>query len=133
MVTPKHIGFIMDGNGRWAAERGLSRSDGHRAGLEHIREVLDICYDLGVEVVSVYGWSSENWSRPENEVDKLMFFIRTLGPKFAEELHSKNVRIVHSGSRQNLSNATLRVLDNAVKLTQDNGPEYFEFRLQLWE
>ena len=122
MITPRHIGFIMDGNGRWARKRGLRRSAGHRAGIEHIRVVLKICDDLGIEIASFYVWSTENWTRPTHKVRHLMHCIRTLGPKLAKELSAQNVRIVHSGSRQNLSRPVLRVIDNAVKMTQHNGP-----------
>lgn len=64
MLTPKHIAFIMDGNGRWAIKRGLPRSAGHKAGYEHIPDVLKICQNLGIEVISGYAWSTENWGRP---------------------------------------------------------------------
>jgi undecaprenyl diphosphate synthase len=122
MIVPQHIGFIMDGNGRWARKRGLPRSAGHRAGIEHIREVLRVCNDLGVKIASFYVWSTENWTRPLAEVRHLMHCLWTSGPKLAQELHAQNVRIMHSGSRQNLSKRVLRVIDDAVELTQENGP-----------
>jgi undecaprenyl diphosphate synthase len=65
MIIPKHIGLIMDGNGRWAQQRGLTRSAGHKAGLEHIPEVLEICRSFGIQIVSAYAWSTENWVRPK--------------------------------------------------------------------
>jgi len=63
VIVPKHVAFIMDGNGRWARQRGLSGSAGHKAGLECIPRVLEICHDLGVQIVSGYAWSTENWGR----------------------------------------------------------------------
>ncbi|MBM3236855.1 di-trans,poly-cis-decaprenylcistransferase [Candidatus Poribacteria bacterium] len=122
MIVPEHIGFIMDGNGRWARERGLSRNEGHRAGIDHIREVLEICHELGIQIVSAYLWSTENWSRPSAETRHIMHCIRMFDPKLAKDLHAKQVRIIHSGNRQNLSRAVLRVIDNAVPLTRENGP-----------
>jgi undecaprenyl diphosphate synthase len=75
MVVPKHVAFIMDGNGRWAQQRGLPRSAGHKAGFEHIPDVLEICRDLGVRIVSAYAWSTENWGRPKPEVALASFHI----------------------------------------------------------
>jgi len=69
---PTHIGFIMDGNGRWAQSRGLPRSAGHKAGFEHIPKVLEICHERGVQIVSGFAWSTENWDRPKAEVDFIM-------------------------------------------------------------
>jgi undecaprenyl diphosphate synthase len=63
----KHIAFIMDGNGRWAKTRGLARSSGHKAGFDNIQHVLKVCYNKGIEIVSVFAWSTENWSRPSRE------------------------------------------------------------------
>lgn len=122
MVIPQHIGFIMDGNGRWAEQRGLPRAEGHRIGIQHILRVLDICHKLGVDIVSAYVWSTENWKRPTAEVQALMYSIQILGPQLANQLHDRGVRILHSGSRQNISAAVLKVIDNAVELTKANGP-----------
>jgi undecaprenyl diphosphate synthase len=122
MLVPTHVGFIMDGNGRWARERGLPRHAGHRAGLEHIREVLRICHDHGIDIVSAYFWSTENWTRPNSEVRWVMHYLRTFGPQFAQELHAMNVRVLHTGSREDVSQAELQVIDQAVELTQNNGP-----------
>ncbi|WP_051469978.1 polyprenyl diphosphate synthase [Fischerella sp. PCC 9605] len=121
MLIPKHVGFIMDGNGRWATQRGLPRSEGHRAGIQHILTIIDICHNLGVEVVSAYVWSTENWERSQAEVQALMYSIQILGPQLAQKLHDRQVRIIHSGSRQGLSKAVLKVIDDAVQLTKDNG------------
>jgi undecaprenyl diphosphate synthase len=125
MHIPQHVGFIMDGNGRWAQQRGLPRSAGHRAGLQHIRDVLAICHELGITTVSGYLWSTENWTRPAAEVQHIRSLLRTFGHRFAHELHAKNVRIVYSGSHQNLRPAEIAILDNAVDLTHANGPMTF--------
>jgi undecaprenyl diphosphate synthase len=125
MRIPQHIGFIMDGNGRWAQQRGLPRSAGHRAGLQHIRDVLAICHELGITIISGYLWSTENWTRPAAEVQHIRYLLRTFGHRFAHELHAQNVRIVHSGSRQHLRPAEIAILDKAVHLTRANGPMTF--------
>jgi undecaprenyl diphosphate synthase len=125
MIIPKHIAFIMDGNGRWAQRRGLPRSAGHRAGFEHISDVLRICHDLGVQIVSAYAWSTENWGRPKAEVDFIVHSLETHLSRFVKELHTRGVRFVHGGSRDNLTEKALRVIDEAVELTRNNGPRVF--------
>ncbi len=127
MLVPKHIGFIMDGNGRWATQRGLPRSTGHKAGFEKIPDVLKTCRELGIHVVSGYAWSTENWTRPKPEVDYIMRSLEKHLPRFVGELHERNVRFLHSGERENLSAKALEIIDNAVALTQDNGPWVFNF------
>lgn len=120
MLIPKHIAFIMDGNGRWATNRNLPRSAGHKAGYKHIPNVLKICYELGVEVVSGYAWSTENWGRPKQETT---FILRTLEkrlPRFVNELHRKNVRFIHSGFTDNLTPKACKRLDDAAILTHKN-------------
>ena len=127
MLVPKHIGFIMDGNGRWATRRGMPRSAGHKAGYEKIPEVLEICHDMGVHIISGYAWSTENWGRPKAEVEYIMQSLEKRLPRFVKELHKRSVRFIHCGSRENMSEEALRVIDEAVKLTKDNGPWVFNF------
>jgi undecaprenyl diphosphate synthase len=122
---PKHIGLIMDGNGRWATRQGLSRLAGHQAGLHHMRTVLPICFNLGIEIVSGYLWSTENWRRPAAEVAHMRCLLRTFGPDFTRELHAQHVRIIHSGHREGLTDDELAVIDEAVALTRYNGPHTF--------
>ncbi|MDY7079637.1 MAG: polyprenyl diphosphate synthase [Chloroflexota bacterium] len=124
-VVPKHIAFIMDGNGRWAQQRGLPRSAGHKAGFEHIPNMLEICRDLGVQIVSAYAWSTENWGRPQPEVAFIVQSLEKHLPRLVQELHARGVRFVHSGSRDGLAAKALRVLDEAVALTKNNGPWVF--------
>jgi len=127
MSVPKHIGLIMDGNGRWAQQRGLSRSAGHKAGFENIPRVLEICHELGIQIVSAYAWSTENWNRPKAEVGYIMRSLEKHLPEFVSELHQRDVRFVHSGRRDELSSKALKALDEAISLTQQNGPEIFNF------
>lgn len=122
---PKHVGLIMDGNGRWATRQGLSRLAGHRAGLDHIPTVLPLVFRTGVEIVSGYLWSMENWQRPPSEVSHMRYLLRTFGPSFARQLHEQHVRILHSGRREGLTAEELAVIDEAVALTRLNGPSTF--------
>jgi undecaprenyl diphosphate synthase len=120
---PKHIAFVMDGNGRWAKERGLSRSEGHLAGISHISQVIDFCFKKGIQYITVYVWSTENWSRPDDEVTNLMNAIVRFGPDLAKKLHKDGCRILHCGSRENLSTHVLEVIDFATQLTKNDGPK----------
>jgi undecaprenyl diphosphate synthase len=122
MTIPAHVAFIMDGNGRWANERGLPRSKGHLAGINHIKKVVDICTRIGIQFITAYVWSTENWERPDKEVRHLMDSIVKYGPDMARELHKKGVRILHCGSRDNLDNSILDVIDFATGLTCNDGP-----------
>lgn len=122
MTIPTHVAFIMDGNGRWANERGLPRSKGHLAGINHIKKVVDICTQIGIQFITAYVWSTENWARPEKEVRHLMDSIVKYGPDMARELHTKGVRILHCGSRDGLEKSVLDVIDFATSLTSNDGP-----------
>jgi undecaprenyl diphosphate synthase len=122
MILPAHIAFIMDGNGRWANERGLPRSKGHLAGINHIKEVVGICTQIGIQFITAYVWSTENWARPDKEVSNLMNSIVKYGPDMARELHAKGVRILHCGSRDGLDKSVLEVIDFATNLTSNDGP-----------
>ncbi len=122
MVVPAHVAFIMDGNGRWAKERGLPRHKGHLAGINHIKKVVDVCTRIGIRYVTAYVWSTENWGRPAREVGHLMQSIVKYGPGMAKELHLKGVRILHCGTRDGLDAKVLEVIDFATGLTVDNSP-----------
>ena len=91
--VPEHIAIIMDGNGRWAKERGLPRVQGHRAGAESVREAVAACSELGVKYLTLYAFSSENWNRPKAEVDALMKLLERFLKDKTPEILSKNVRL----------------------------------------
>ncbi|HGJ63926.1 TPA: di-trans,poly-cis-decaprenylcistransferase, partial [bacterium] len=99
---PKHIAIIMDGNGRWAKNRGLSRSVGHREGSRTLKKIVETCYKLGVKVLTVYAFSNENWSRPKEEVDQLLKLLLEYLKNAENELRGKNVRIKVIGDRKRL-------------------------------
>jgi undecaprenyl diphosphate synthase len=119
--VPRHVAIIMDGNGRWATERGLPRSAGHRQGVEALRRVVRAVGDMGVGVLTLYSFSSENWSRPASEVRFLLGLLRRFIRTDVAELHQANVRIMMIGDRDGLE-TTLRVMvEEAEALTRSNG------------
>jgi undecaprenyl diphosphate synthase len=117
---PKHVAIIMDGNGRWAKERGLSRQAGHRAGTENIRRIIDYLGNRGVLCLTLYAFSTENWRRPRAEVRALMRLLGMVIKREIRELHEKGVRLVHLGSLENLTPDLQKQVLDAVELTKDN-------------
>lgn len=115
-----HIAIIMDGNGRWAKERGLPRAEGHRAGAESIREVTEACIELGVKYLTLYAFSSENWNRPQNEVDALMKLLDRFLDDKASDLDRQNIRLVAIGDLDRLPAATRKRLDRIQAQTQNH-------------
>ncbi len=103
MAIPKHIAIVMDGNGRWAQARGEPRTAGHRAGIEPVRMCIRECAERGVEALTLFAFSSENWRRPETEVTTLMSLFVEMLDREVEELHAKAVRLRIIGNRQRLS------------------------------
>ena len=94
---PTHIAIIMDGNGRWAAARGLPRLEGHRAGTENLRQIIRASVELGVKYLTLYAFSTENWGRPKDEVHGLLSILETVIDRELTELKSQGVRICHVG------------------------------------
>ena len=94
---PMHVGIIMDGNGRWAAERGLPRLAGHRAGTENLRRTLEASVEFGIKILTIYAFSTENWRRPEVEVKVLLSILEGVIDRELKELHSEGVQLRHVG------------------------------------
>ena len=117
---PSHVAIIMDGNGRWAESRGLPRTDGHRAGMETVRGIVRAARELGVKWLTVYAFSSENWSRPKAEVDYLMRLPEEFFEKELPEAIEKNVRILAIGKRDRLPLGVRRSLEDAIARTAHN-------------
>ena len=117
---PTHVAIIMDGNGRWAAARGLPRVAGHRAGRDAVRRTIEACRELGVSVLTLYAFSTENWRRPRDEVGALMDLLRESIIAEAEELHRNGIRLRLSGDVESIAPEIRRELDRAVALTFDN-------------
>ena len=116
----KHIAIIMDGNGRWAKERGLPRAEGHRAGAESVREVMTACKELDVKFLTLYAFSSENWGRPEAEIEALMLLLDRFLDEKADELKKQNVRLRAIGQIERLPQATRDRLAQIEELTKNN-------------
>ena len=117
---PQHVGIIMDGNGRWARQRGMSRLRGHRAGVENLRHVLQAAVELGVPVVTLYAFSTENWNRPEAEVRGLMRLLSESLDKEVDELHRNGVQLRHVGDLAPLSDVLKSRIQAAIELTKNN-------------
>ncbi|KUO76280.1 MAG: UDP pyrophosphate synthase [Desulfosporosinus sp. BRH_c37] len=117
---PRHIAIIMDGNGRWAQKRALPRSMGHRSGVEALRKVVKACSKLGIEVLTVYAFSTENWKRPKDEVGVLMTLLTEYLRKELQELHQNNVIIRTMGKINDLPLEAQRELAHSIKSTRDN-------------
>jgi undecaprenyl diphosphate synthase len=119
-AVPAHVAIIMDGNGRWAARRGLPRSAGHKAGVDALRRAVRAASDLGVGCLTIYSFSSENWSRPAGEVSFLMELLRRFIRQDVAELHKSGVRIRVIGGRSDLDAGLRSMLEDAETLTAAN-------------
>jgi undecaprenyl diphosphate synthase len=118
--APRHVAIIMDGNGRWAAARGLPRGEGHRRGVEALRRTVRAAGEIGIEILTIFSFSSENWSRPPAEVRDLMALLRRFIRNDLAELHGNNVRVRVIGERNGLAPDILRLLEEAEELTRRN-------------
>lgn len=117
---PKHIAVIMDGNGRWARKRALPRHAGHRSGVAAVRRTVELAAQRGVEYLTLFAFSSENWSRPDDEVNKLMrLFVEALRRE-VDELHRNNVRLEFIGAREQLQPALVDMINAAEDMTGGN-------------
>ncbi|AOG05875.1 isoprenyl transferase [Bosea sp. RAC05] len=117
---PAHVAIIMDGNGRWAQMRGLPRQEGHRRGLEALRATVRNAGDLGVRILTLYSFSTENWRRPATEVSFLLGLLKRFVEKDLGELHAAGVRVRIIGGRDDLSPDLRRLVEHAETLTRDN-------------
>ena len=117
---PNHIAFIMDGNGRWAEQRGLPRLEGHHAGLETTRSVIKYLGEYHIKYVTLYSFSTENWNRPKDEVNGLLNLLGKSIEKETKELHKRGVQIRHLGHMERLPKHLKRAIEKAIELTRDN-------------
>ncbi|MDA1256667.1 MAG: polyprenyl diphosphate synthase [Chloroflexi bacterium] len=118
--VPGHVAIIMDGNGRWASTRSQPRTEGHRAGTANVRSVISRLAERGVRYATLFAFSTENWSRPGDEVSALLMLLRDVIRSEAEELHRNGVRILHIGRLDRLPEDLKREIVDAVELTRDN-------------
>jgi len=119
VTIPAHIAIILDGNGRWAKRHGMPRTFGHQAGVENIRKVAILCADFGVKALSVFAFSTENWKRPQPEVEFLMKLPGEFEKKFADDFKKHDIRVMFSGRRTHLSPENLEILDRITARTAD--------------
>lgn len=117
---PRHLAIIMDGNGRWAQKRGLPRTMGHKQGVEAVREAVKAARDIGVEYLTLYSFSSENWNRPEAEITELFGLLRMFIRRDLADLHKNNVCVRVIGRKEGVPEDILTLLDEAQNLTRNN-------------
>jgi len=118
--VPVHVGIIMDGNGRWAKARGLPRLAGHRAGTKNLRRVIRAAADAGIKHLTFFAFSTENWSRPEEEVSGLMSLLGEFIDTETPELHKEGARLLHIGHLEHLEPQLREKIENAIELTKNN-------------
>lgn len=118
--VPRHVAIIMDGNGRWAKERGLPRTEGHRQGAETVRRVTEVCGEIGVEYLTLYAFSSENWKRPKREVDALMRLLEQFLRKKTPEMKEQNIRLQAIGRLHDLPKTCQEQLHRSIEATSQN-------------
>lgn len=117
---PEHIAIIMDGNGRWAKQRGLPRLEGHQAGVENMRSVIGHFIELELKYLTLYGFSTENWKRPEEEIAGLLHLLQEIIDEETLELHKRGVKLRHLGRLAGLSPSLQKAILKAVELTKNN-------------
>ena len=119
-TIPRHVAIIMDGNGRWAKERNLPRLAGHRAGTENIRRITTRAAELGIQFLTLWAFSTENWNRPTDEVEGILQILAETLPVETEELHKQGARLRHIGTFDGLSESLVEGIQYAIDLTRDN-------------
>ena len=119
-TIPRHVAIIMDGNGRWAAARGLPRAEGHRRGVEALRRTVRAAGDLGIGILTIFSFSAENWSRPPSEIRELMGLLRRFIRNDLADLHRNGVHVRVIGERHHLAPDIRALLEEAEHLTKDN-------------
>jgi undecaprenyl diphosphate synthase len=119
-ILPRHVAIIMDGNGRWAQRRGLPRIEGHRRGVKSVREMVEAGADLGLEQLTLFCLSSENWKRPESELRRLMNLLEQFLVEERSTIMREGLRFATIGRREGLSDGVLREIDKTVKISSEN-------------
>ena len=119
-IIPEHIAIIMDGNGRWAKKRGLPRIAGHRQGIKSVREITNICSDIGVKYLTLYTFSTENWNRPQKEVDALMMLLLSTIKNEIKDIHKNNLVLSTIGNTEVLPKNIKKEISNGIDLTSNN-------------
>lgn len=118
-IVPRHIGFIMDGNGRWAKQRNKERVFGHKKGADNVVKVVEAAIRYGIEYVSIFAFSCENWSRPKEEVDAIMDLLAKFLNKYSKEFKNKDIRVIVTGRKDKLSETLLKRIKTLEEETKD--------------
>ena len=118
--VPKHVAIIMDGNGRWAKKRGLPRIAGHKKGVDSVREIVRLCPELGIEILTLYTFSMENWNRPKTEISALMSLLLSTIRKEIDELVKNNVKVNTLGILSDLPAGARKGMEEAIERTKNN-------------
>lgn len=119
-TVPEHVAIIMDGNGRWAQSRGLPRLAGHRAGTENLRRIIEACVEFGIEYLTIYAFSTENWQRPEDEVEGLMNIFDDVFDRELAELHRQGAQLRHIGRIEGIRPSMQKKIRHGEEMTKDN-------------
>jgi len=119
-IIPRHLGIIMDGNGRWAQKRGLPRIAGHLEGVQTVKRTVENCAEIGIQILTLYTFSTENWRRPKEEVNFLMRLAEEYTMRELPDLQLNGVRLQLMGDREGLPTSLLRILDKAALETKEN-------------
>lgn len=127
LPSPNHIAIIMDGNRRWAEQHGLTQLEGHQAGVENMRSIVEYLGKQQIEYITVYGFSTENWNRPENEVKGLLHLLEETLDTEAIKLHSRGIKLRHLGCLNGLNQSLQSAINKAVELTKNNTKMTFSF------
>lgn len=120
LKIPKHVAFIMDGNGRWAKDRGLARTAGHRQGVQRVKEIIRGAGDLGIQIVTFFAFSTENWSRPKSEVNVLMRYLESFLGQEIKQMHKQNMRFTVIGRADPIPKYLQAKIKQAQNKTKDN-------------
>lgn len=120
LKIPQHVAIIMDGNGRWAQARGQSRTMGHREGVNAVQRTVEAAAELGIKYITLFGFSTENWKRPQEEVSELMGLLKMYLKSKTEEMHKNNVRLTVIGDRSMMDSEIVNLIEKAEKLTEKN-------------
>ncbi len=117
---PNHVAIVPDGNGRWAEQRGLPRLEGHKAGAENMWRLIEHLNEYPIKYLTLYGFSTENWNRPEDEVSGLFRILEEIINKYTPEVHKRGVRLCHLGRLEELPHGLQRTINRAIELTKSN-------------
>jgi undecaprenyl diphosphate synthase len=120
LKIPTHLAIIMDGNGRWALSRGLPRLAGHRAGTENLRRIIEACVEFGIQYLTIYAFSTENWGRPAEEVQGLLRILENVLDREMQELHDQGVQLHHIGRLDDLRPSLRKKVLDAIEFTKNN-------------